>query len=83
MWLARRYIKSLVVISRLLGQIEFVGMHERRLIGADLSSEARRGQYPWIDAAISWQAVGVRGTRLGGTTLPAFEDLEDTAFENN
>jgi hypothetical protein len=48
-----------MVISRLLGQIEIVGMHERRLIGADRPSEARRRQYFWIDAAISRAAVGV------------------------
>jgi hypothetical protein len=32
-------------------------MYKRRLIGADLSSEARRTQYFWIDAATSWEAV--------------------------
>jgi hypothetical protein len=46
-----------MVISRLLGRIEIAGMYERRLIGADLSSEARRRQYFWSDAATLWEAV--------------------------
>jgi hypothetical protein len=48
-----------MVISRLLGQIEIAVMYGRRLIGADLSAEARRRQYFWIDAATTWEAVDV------------------------
>jgi hypothetical protein len=48
-----------MLISRLLGRIEIAGMYERRLFGADLSSEARCRQYFWIDAAILGEAVDV------------------------
>src|ERR1700740_81001 len=59
MWLTRRYLKSLMGISRLLGRIEIAGMYERWLIGVDLSSEAGRRRYFWIGAAVLSEAVDV------------------------